>query len=324
MAHPILAVSQENVAAALAPGTFYVAGNCSAAYPHCGERRGRTLFYWPKESTPSAAPVLPRMYSLIQVSGASHLVFSNFTFRDASYWSGGAWHNAGSGGTDGPTDGAIVINSDVARLDDPSCGSLSCHKLLAQATDITVEACQFLAGLGGHAVRIGNHSAQVSVVGNHMSQLGQGGVKLGDLIIDGDVPRNLTGGVMLEEAHDCQVTHNVIEDIGLIIKHVAGVALTAVHGNYVAHNRISRSPRYGVSFLTWTNADGSGWGLASDNIVEYNIITDTALETNDVGAINFGNGGDSGYYGWDQNNTVRYNNISRVWCAPAPRPFIMP
>ena len=40
----------------------------------------------------------------------------------------------------------------MARLDDPSCGSLSCRQLLAQTTDITVEACQFLAGLGGHAV----------------------------------------------------------------------------------------------------------------------------------------------------------------------------
>ena len=34
-----------------------------------------------------------------------------------------------------------------------------------------------------------------------------------------------------------------------------------------------------------------------------------------VGAINFGNGGDSGWYFWDQNNTIRFNNISRVWGA---------
>eukprot|EP01046_Picozoa_sp_COSAG06_P019592 COSAG06_NODE_1403_length_9565_cov_3.285231_12_plen_141_part_00 len=135
----------------------------------------------------------------------------------------------------------------------------------------------------------------------------------------------------------------MIEDIGLILKHVAGVALTAARGNLVAHNRISRSPRYvrrdkrlrltdrmssrlnyqlselstcryGVSFLTWTNADGSGWGVSRDNIVEYNLLTDTALETNDVGAINFGNGGDSGFPGfpnhsfsrfsWNQNNST--------------------
>ena len=82
----------ENVAAALAPGTFYIAANCSALYKHCGARRGKTLFYWPKDSTASSAPVLPRMYSLVEVRGARHIVLSNFSYRDTSYWSGGAWH----------------------------------------------------------------------------------------------------------------------------------------------------------------------------------------------------------------------------------------
>lgn len=74
----------ENVAAALAPGTFYAAANCSAEYKHCGARRGRTIFYWPKDDTASSAPVLPRLYSLVEVRGARHLVLSNFTYRDSS------------------------------------------------------------------------------------------------------------------------------------------------------------------------------------------------------------------------------------------------
>ena len=100
---------------------------------------------------------------------------------------------------------------------------------------------------------------------------------------------------MEEEPHGCRIAYNVIEDIGLILKHVSGVALTAARGNLVSHNRIERSPRYGkscfykaqgvvclnlfairvnlgsltrtgVSFLTWTNADGSGWGISRDNV----------------------------------------------------------
>ena len=157
--------------------------------------------------------------------------------------------------------------SEVARLQDPSCGSITCHQLLNQTVDVTVEASQFGAGIGGHALRIGNFSRQVHVVGNLISGVGQGGVKLGHNIVDGAVPRNMTGGVMEEEPHGCTVTHNVIEDIGLILKHVAGVALTAARGNLVAHNRIERSPRYGVSFLTWTNADGTGWGISRDNVM---------------------------------------------------------
>jgi|EP01046_Picozoa_sp_COSAG06_P019593 hypothetical protein len=49
----------------------------------------------------------------------------------------------------------------------------------AQTVDVTVEASQFLAGISGHAVRAGNFSRQVHIVGNHISQVGQGGVKLG-------------------------------------------------------------------------------------------------------------------------------------------------
>ena len=202
----------------------------------------------------------------------------------------------------------------MARINDPTCGALSCHKLLHQTTDITVEASQFLAGISGNAVRVGNFSTRVSILGNHISEVGQGGIKLGHDIVDGAVPRNMSGGVMEEEPHACVVSYNVIENIGLILKHVAGIGLTASRGNLVAHNRISRSPRYGISFLTWTNADGSGWGIARDNIVEYNILTDMALETNDVGAINFGNGGDSGFYKWDQNNTLVY--VQAISTAP--------
>ena len=77
-------------------GTFYLAANCSADYTHCGARRGRTLFYWPADKTARSAPVVPRLFSLIEIRGARHVVLSNLTFRDTSYWSGGAWHNTGS------------------------------------------------------------------------------------------------------------------------------------------------------------------------------------------------------------------------------------
>ena len=59
---------------------------------------------------------------------------------------------------------------------------------------------------------------------------------------------------MEEEPHGCKITHNLIEDIGLILKHVSGVALTAARGNLVAHNRIERSPRYGNSHKRRTHA----------------------------------------------------------------------
>ena len=83
--------------------------------------------------------------------------------------------------------------SEVARLEDPSCASIQCHQLIHQTVDVTVEASQFEAGISGHALRIGNFSRQVHVVGNLISGVGQGGVNLGHNIVDGAVPRNMTG-----------------------------------------------------------------------------------------------------------------------------------
>ena len=85
------------------------------------------------------------------------------------------------------------MNSKVARLQDPSCGSIRCHQLVNQTVDVTIEASQFRAGISGHALRIGNFSKQVHVTGNVISGVGQGGVKLGHNIVDGSVPRNMTG-----------------------------------------------------------------------------------------------------------------------------------
>ena len=72
---------------------------------------------------------------------------------------------------------------------------------------------------------------------------------------------------------------------------VAAVGMRTARGNLIAHNRITGSPRYGLAMTSWINADGTGWGQSTSNVIEFNIISETALETNDVGAINFGGGG---------------------------------
>ena len=286
----------ENVAAALEPGSFFVAGNCTPSQKHCGNKTGVVLFYWPAAGElppdlPVRSPVAPVLFELMTVDNTSHIVFSNITFRDTSYAAEGGWNGVAGE----PSDGAVRISN---------------------STDIQIEASQFLAGIGGYAVRVGNWSTGIKVIGNLMAELGQGGVLLGNTNMNGIVPSSP------QLPHNCEVSFNVMEDIGLMLKHVSGVGMRTARHNIIRHNRISRSPRYGISMTSWANADGSGWGQSDSNVLEFNIISDTALETNDVGAINFGGGGDANFSGlhsspWNLNETVRYNNITRTVGAEA-------
>jgi hypothetical protein len=93
-----------------------------------------------------------------------------------------------------------------------------------------------------------------------------------------------------EQPHHNTIAFNVMQDYGAILKHVAGVGMRTARANLVSHNRFLRSPRYGIAMTSWVNADGSGWGQSDSNVLEYNILDLMALETNDVGAINFGGG----------------------------------
>jgi parallel beta-helix repeat protein len=135
----------------------------------------------------------------------------------------------------------------------------------AGAKNCSVEDCTF-TNVNGYAVKIEQRSNENQIINNKMMKLGQGGV-----ILIGDTPtqpfNNLIAG-------------NDIQDCGQIYKHVAGVYITTGSGNKVAHNRIHRVPRYGISFKSF------GEGASShNNIAEYNEIIDSNLETNDTGAI---------------------------------------
>lgn len=151
---------------------------------------------------------------------------------------------------------------------------------ISNSTDIHIEASQFLAGIGGYAVRVGNFSTDINIIGNLMAGLGQGGVMMGNTNLNGLLPGPPAAGLL---PHNCRIEFNVIQDIGLILKHVAGVSMRTARHNLIRHNRISGSPRYGIAMTSWINPDGSGWGQSTSNVLEYNIISDTALEVNTTG-----------------------------------------
>ena len=158
---------------------------------------------------------------------------------------------------------------------------------MTAARRCAVEDCTFVH-VGGYAVRMEQRSHENEIVGNTMSRLGQGGV-----ILLGDAKTQPFNNL---------IAANDMHDLGQIYKHVAGVYVTTGSGNRIVHNRIHRVPRYGISLKTF---DGNSY--SHNNLVEFNELVDTNLETNDTGAIET--------LGRDQKNTgnvIRYNFIRNV------------
>lgn len=156
------------------------------------------------------------------------------------------------------------------------------------ARHCTVDNCRF-QGVGGYAVRMSSGSNENNVIGNHVRNAGQGGVLLVGESTETQPKNNVIAG-------------NTIVHCGELWKHVAGVYVTTGSGNRIANNTITDMPRYGVSLKSYRKDN-----VSHDNIVEYNRIERTNLETNDTGAIET-----LGRDREDSGNIIRYNVILDV------------
>ncbi|HEO70979.1 MAG TPA: right-handed parallel beta-helix repeat-containing protein, partial [Candidatus Hydrogenedentes bacterium] len=155
------------------------------------------------------------------------------------------------------------------------------------AAQCSIDACEFTLS-AGYALKLAHRSHENRFVRNHVHDVGQGGV-----IMVGDAS---------EQAHHNLVAANTMTDLGKIYAHVAGAYVTTGSDNRIVHNRIHRVPRYGISLKSYS-ADG----YSHRNLVEFNEIIDSNLETNDTGAIET--------LGRDNRNTgniIRYNLIRNV------------
>lgn len=150
------------------------------------------------------------------------------------------------------------------------------------ATKCVIERCRFL-NVGGHAVCLTKQCAENRIEHNEVAHAGEGG-----FLLTGSEADQPTKNV---------VSNNHIHHCGEIYKHVSGVYLTPGSDNTISHNLIHHMPRYGVSMKVG----------AHRNIVEFNRIDHTNLETNDTGAIET-LGRDKALTG----NIIRFNMISDV------------
>lgn len=157
--------------------------------------------------------------------------------------------------------------------------------VLDTVRDCRFEACAF-RDLGGTAIEFRNANRGNIITSCTFARLGGAGITM--------FP-GTTG-----HCTDNVITHNHFHDLGLVDRHVAAVYGGTSSGNLIAQNLIHHMPRYAISFK-------HGFGR---NIIEWNEIRWTNLETNDTGAIESWQWEPSQAPEYDRGNVIRYNLIA--------------
>jgi hypothetical protein len=230
-----------------APGEWYL------------NRKSGVVSYWaqPGEDLSKAEVVAGHLDDLIVLQGnlaskkpVEHLVLRGLTFgyTDSPMPSNGY--------TD--TQAAIAVRGDVRA---------------EAAVDCAVECCTF-TGLSGYALELGRGCQRWRVVGNEISDLGGGGIRLGE-------PAKRQEP--FEANHSHVVTDNHIHHLGLIYPPAVGVFILQSGSNRVAHNHIHHLYYTAVSV-------GWNWGYQEtpcrENIVEFNHMHDIGQSMlSDMGAV---------------------------------------
>jgi parallel beta-helix repeat protein len=224
----------ENAADALnAPGEWFL------------DRRTGTLSYLapPGEDVSRAEFVAPFLPQLIRLEGKERtsefvhdLILRGLTFAHTD-WSL-------------PPKGYVDIQ---AAYDIPAAVELR------RARHCRIERCTFVH-LGQYALEIWKGSKGNEVIGNEMTDLGGGGVKVGGSFLPPG-EENATSGIVVSENH--------IHDIGVVYPAAVGVWIGQSNGNTVAHNEIADTYYTAIS-LGWTW--GYGPSAAHDNRIEFNNL----------------------------------------------------
>jgi hypothetical protein len=127
------------------------------------------------------------------------------------------------------------------------------------ASDISIEDCT-VAHAGLYAIAAEPGCRRIRVIGNHLYDLGGGGVKFRG--IDATGPRELRSGEHL-------VSDNHIHHIGEVFRAAIGVIGTHVYHTSIIHNHIHHAHYSGVSVgWVWGYAES----VARENHIAYNYI----------------------------------------------------
>ena len=221
------------------------------------DRRAGVLYYWPKpgEDMRHAAVVAPALEVLVRLQGE-------------------IWGSALPGGDayavkpvhDVRLRGLTLSYADWSLppsgyTDVQSAYTLRAALEAAGANSCAVVKCTF-KHLGQYAMEFGKSCKDNRIVENEMTDLGAGGVKIGEPK-DPNTEEDVTSGNL--------VSDNRIHDIGVVDPGAAGIWIGESSGNIVSHNEIFDTYYTAIS-VGWT------WGYlptaAHDNVIEFNHLHD--------------------------------------------------
>jgi hypothetical protein len=263
------------------------------------DRVAGRLYYLPMEGeTPETTAIYaPCLTQLLAVRGDAEsgqlvhgLRFVGLTLRhtDAVLPPGG-WdpraNNPGEGMREWPQDVDYASAPQAAH-------NIPGAIVLTGARGCAFEDCRF-EHLGWYGVEIGAGCRAIRLVGNELSDLGAGGVKVTGADIEG--PRRLRTG-------DNVITDNHIHHGGRVFHQAVGIFLQHTFGNVVAHNHIHDLYYSGIS-CGWV------WGFMET------VCRDNRLEKNHIHHLGFGWLSDMGgiyTLGVQPGTTIRGNLIHDV------------
>ncbi|MDB6054041.1 MAG: hypothetical protein JWN25_1564 [Verrucomicrobiales bacterium] len=222
-------------------------------------KRTGIVTYWakPGEDMKAAEVIAPELEDLLIMRGdfaAKHsvhdVVIRGLTFSHTD------WSLSPQGYAD--TQAAVATRGDF---------------LAEGAVDCRIEGCSF-TGLAGYALELGRGCQRIQVVGNEMSDLGGGGIRIGEAGKRTEP---------FEENNSHTITDNHIHHGGLIYPPAIGIFVLQSGTNRIAHNHI-HDLYYTAISLGWN------WGYQEtpccENIVEFNHLHDIGQgRLSDMGAV---------------------------------------
>jgi hypothetical protein len=196
---------------------------------------------------------------------------------------------------------------------------------LEKTENISIDDNEF-DELGGNAIFVSGYNRHVSITGNHIHDIGAGGiyfvgrpdaVRSPSFHYEDSIPYKqldlLPGPKTNDYPAESTAQDNLIHDIGLVEKQVAGVELSMSMDITVSHNSIYDVPRAGI------NVGDGHWG---GDIIEYNDVFDTVLETGDNGAFN--SWGRDRYWSADRDRMDQTNlSHPHLWKLDTIKPIIL-
>ena len=160
---------------------------------------------------------------------------------------------------------------------------------LENTENCSIKNCE-LTNLGVNVIFMSGYNRDISITGNHIYNVGASAISFVGLPSAARSPSftyneyidfedlDLEKGPKSDDyPSGCLVDNNLIHDIGLVEKQVAGVQISMAMDITVSHNSIYDVPRSGI------NVSEGTWG---GHIIEFNDVFNTVLESSDHGAFN--------------------------------------